>query len=120
MPDGIVEQDLLAARAADDVVAKRQPGGAQPLDLGGDVVDDQVDAVPAARLRAVRPSGIGRPAELVGPAEQQSQPAADDVGERRRCARAQLEAEVGGVEGDGVLDVVDHVADADELVRHAR
>ena len=32
---GIVEQDLLAARARDDVVAKRQPRGAQPLHLAG-------------------------------------------------------------------------------------
>ncbi len=34
---GIVEQDLLAARAADDVVAEAQPRGSQPLDFGGEV-----------------------------------------------------------------------------------
>jgi hypothetical protein len=45
---GILEQDLLAARIADDVIAKAQAGGAQPLDLPGNVVDDHVDAVPAA------------------------------------------------------------------------
>jgi len=31
---GIVEQDLPAARPADDVVAEAHPGRAQPLDLG--------------------------------------------------------------------------------------
>src|SRR5215203_2086972 len=48
---GVFEQDLPAAGAADDVVAERQAGGPQPLDLGRDVVDDEVDAVPASRLR---------------------------------------------------------------------
>src|SRR5688572_10170455 len=43
---GVVHQDLAAAGPADDVVAERQPGGAQPLDLGRDVIDDEVDAVP--------------------------------------------------------------------------
>src|SRR5215216_3995891 len=47
---GIVEQDLLAARAADDVVAEAQPRGSQPLDFAGEVLDDQVDAVTAAGL----------------------------------------------------------------------
>ena len=72
---------------------------------------------PGAGRAAVghRPSGRAR-----RPAEQQAQVAADDVGERRRGVRAQREAEVGGVEVDGGLDVVDHVADVHELVRHVR
>src|SRR5215211_453781 len=114
---GILEQDLLAARPTDDVVAKRQAGGTQPLDLRRDVFDDEVDAVPAPRLRGAavghRPPGRAHRA-----AEQQPQVAAHDVGERGRGAGAQLEAEVGGVEGHGVLDVVDHVADVHVLVRH--
>ena len=44
--------------------------------------------------------------------------AADDIGERGRGVRAHGEAEMGGVERDGGLDVVDHVADVHELVRH--
>jgi hypothetical protein len=44
--------------------------------------------------------------------------AAHDIGERGRVARADLEAEVGRVEVDGAFDVVDHVADVHELVRH--
>jgi pimeloyl-ACP methyl ester carboxylesterase len=62
----VIEQDLLAARSGDDVVAEGEPGGAQPLDLGFDVVDDEVNAVPAtgAGLTAVRhrsPSRALRP-----------------------------------------------------------
>ena len=83
----VLEQDLLAARAGDDVVAERQPGGAQPLDLGGDVVDDQMDAVPAARPG--RPAVGHRPAGRAGrTAQQQPQLAADDVGEGRRGVQA--------------------------------
>jgi len=48
---GILEQDLLAAWIGDDVVAERQAGGAEPLDLGRDVLDDEVDLVPAPGLR---------------------------------------------------------------------
>src|SRR3954447_2349058 len=116
---GILEEDLLTARPADDVVAERQAGGAQPLDLGRDVFDNEVDAVPAAWLRGAavghRPSG-----RTLGTAEQQAQVAAHHVGERGRGAGAHGEVEVGGVEAHGLLDVVDHVADVDELVRHVR
>jgi hypothetical protein len=45
----VLEQDLLAARAADDVVAERQAGGAQLLDVGGDVLNDEVEPVPTGR-----------------------------------------------------------------------
>src|SRR4051812_18812756 len=46
---GIVDQYLLAARSADDVVAEAQAGGAQPLHLASDVLDDEMDPVPAPR-----------------------------------------------------------------------
>jgi hypothetical protein len=78
---GIVDQDLLAARPGDDVVAEAQPGGAQPLDFAGEVLDDQVDAVPAAGsgCAAVGHRSSGRAG---GAAQQQTQVASDDVGER--------------------------------------
>jgi hypothetical protein len=63
---GILEQDLGAARAGDDVVAERRSRLAQPANFGIDLVDDEVGAVPAAGP-GLAPSGIGRPAELVGP-----------------------------------------------------
>src|SRR4051794_37866664 len=116
---GVFEQDLLAARPADDVVAERHAGRAQPLDLRGDVVDDEVDAVPTARLRRLairhRPSGGALRAT-----EEQAQVAAHDVGERRCSAGTQLEPEVGRVEVDCLVDVVDHVADVHELIAHLR
>ena len=88
----ILEQDLLAAGPFDDVVAERRAGVAEPGDLGVDVVDDEVDAVPAAG------SGLGAvrhrpPRRARRPGEQQPQVAALDVGERGRGARQHLEAE---------------------------
>src|SRR4030088_2648222 len=63
---GILEQDLRTAGPGHDLVAEFDSGGAQPCDLGGEIIDDQVNAVPAAGTGplAVR---IGRPAELLGP-----------------------------------------------------
>src|SRR5918995_3733757 len=46
----VVEQDLLSAPAADDLVAKARPRTAQGLDFGGQVLDLELNAVPAARL----------------------------------------------------------------------
>ena len=64
------------------------------------------------------PSGIGRPAELVGSAEQQAQVAARDVGERRRRSSCSTsKPRMLRVEGDRRLDVVDHVADVDQSRR---
>jgi hypothetical protein len=60
---GIVEHDLGAARSSHHVAPEPGPGSTQALDLGGDVVDDELDPVPPGW----RPSGIGRPAELFGP-----------------------------------------------------
>jgi hypothetical protein len=116
---GVVEQDLLAARAGDHVVAEAQSGGPQPFDLSGKIVDDQVNAVPTAGVggAAVGHRSSGRAG---GTAQQQTQLAPDDVRERGRGAGAELEAEVRGVEGDGLFHVVDHVTDTDELVVHAR
>src|SRR5262245_66669962 len=45
---GVLEQDLPAAGSCEDVVAEPGPRGAEAGDFGIDVVDDEVDAVPAA------------------------------------------------------------------------
>lgn len=42
---GVGEQDLPAAGAGDHVALEGEAGGAQPVDLGVEVVDDEVDAV---------------------------------------------------------------------------
>ena len=46
---GVGEQDLASAGAGDDVAAEGQSGAAEPVDLGVEVVDDEVDAVAARR-----------------------------------------------------------------------
>src|SRR3954454_17283996 len=79
VPGGGVEQDLLAARAGDDVVAKAQAGRAQSRDVGREVLDDEMNAVPAtgpgrAAVRHWAPGGA-RPA-----AQQQSEPPTHDIG----------------------------------------
>src|SRR5262249_48936234 len=116
---GILGQNLLAAGSADDLVPEADAVGAQQVDFVGDVVDDEVDAVPAAWLGL---SSVGhRPAGGAGWAgEQQPKVAAQDPGERRAGIVAECEAEVAGVELDCLVDVVDHVADADSVVTHMR
>ena len=66
VPGGVFEQDLGAARADDDVVAERRPG-----------IRSRATSASMSSTRkwmrfhppgpGLRPSGIGRPAELVGP-----------------------------------------------------
>src|SRR5215831_16431078 len=77
---GVLEQDLFAAWSFEDVVAEQSPGVAETGDLGIDVVDDEVDAVPAARRRlgAIRHWPRRRASRS---AEQQPQVAAGDIGE---------------------------------------
>jgi hypothetical protein len=61
---GVGKQDLTAAGAGDHVTAKRQAGSTLPLDLGVEVLDDQVDAVAPGNV------GVGwcaRAPELAGP-----------------------------------------------------
>ena len=64
----------------------------------------------------LRPVGHGSPGRAGRPAQQQTQAAPGDVGERGGGVDAALEAEVLGVEVDRGLHVVDHVADVHHLV----
>src|SRR5204862_5697788 len=79
---GVLEQDLRAAGTADHVIPETQPLPAEPGDLGTDVVDDELDAVPstgpgpaAVRHRAAGRAGRAREEEPEVPAR--------DVGEGR-------------------------------------
>ena len=67
----------------DDVVAEPHAGGPEPLDLAVDVVDDEVDPVPASRSRGAA-VGHGPPRRARRATEEQPQVAAGDVGERGR------------------------------------
>jgi hypothetical protein len=66
---GVLEQDLLAARTRDDVVAKRNTGGPKPGNLGIDVVDDKMKAAPSAGSR-LGPVRLGSRRGAVRPTEQ--------------------------------------------------
>src|SRR2546428_6252338 len=113
----IVEEDLLPAGSGDDLAAESHARRAKAHDLGLDVVDDEVDAVPAARAgpRAVRHRTSGG---ACWTAQQDAKWPADDVGESRSHVRAQGEPEVRRVEGDRGVDVLDHVPNVDRTVCH--
>src|SRR3954467_4715214 len=93
VPRWIADQPLRAAGARDDVVAERHALGAQPGDLGPEVVDDEMDAVPTARpgLGAVGHRAAGRALRAT---QQQTQIAALHIGERGRRRRQHGEAEM--------------------------
>src|SRR5262245_52576286 len=113
VPRGVGEQNLAAARAGNYVAAERQPRVSQPVDLGIEVADDQMDPVATAVGGVV---GRGARARARGAGQQQPKGARRDLGERRYGAVAQGEPEMAGVEVDGRLDVVDEVSDAGVLV----
>src|SRR5262245_28013749 len=101
----VVEHDLPTSGARHDLVAEGDAGVAETPDLGPDVANDQMNAVPAPRTRtaAIRhrpPGGAPRPAE------EQPEVAAHHISKGRRRIRADGEAEVRRVEGDGRLYVV--------------
>src|SRR5262249_43418923 len=85
-----------------------EPGVAETAYLRLQVVDDELDAVPASghRLAAV---GHGPCAGAGLPAQQQAQVPTGDGGEGRSRVGIDREAEMRPVKGDGV----DHVADVD-------
>src|SRR5215218_5596448 len=115
----ILEQDLLPAGPGHDVVAECGAGVAQACDLSVDVVDDEMDSIPAAGagLAAVRHRAPGR---ALWSGEEQSKVPAAYVGERRRRARQDVEPEMLGVEGDRFVDVIDHVTDVHRVVSHGQ
>ena len=102
---------------AEPVVAEREPGLTQALHLGRQVVDQEMNAVPAPRLglSSIRHRARRR---ALRPAEEQAQAAALHVGECGCLVGQQLKAEVRRVEGDRRLHVVDHVPDMNRLPGH--
>ena len=83
LPDGSSITICLPPGAGHDVVAERQPRRAKPLDVGGDVVDDQVDAIPSRPAAAAGRQASGAQAELSGPLSNSRRFAADHIGESR-------------------------------------
>src|SRR5918992_2688223 len=109
---GVLKQDLLAASAADDLVAEVRLRVAQRLDLAGEIVNLKLDAVPAAWLR-IAPVGHGLARSAgTGLVEQEAQVASRDDRETGGV-KLYTEAEVLGVERDRCVDVINYVTYTD-------
>jgi hypothetical protein len=66
----------------------------------------------------MRPSDIGRPAELLGPLSKSRRLARTTSANAGPGLVRSVKSKMGSEEVDRLVDVVDHVADVDELVRH--
>ena len=110
----VLDQDLLAADALDDVVAKARPVLAQVGDDRLEVGDLELKAVPPAgrRQRAVG-HRLAAAGSAAGRGQDQPQVAVREHRERGRRMHDLVEAELAAVEVDRGVDVVDDVADAD-------
>src|SRR5262249_6402557 len=108
----VLQQDLRSARPGHDVVAELDAGGAQPRDLRRNIVDNEVNAVPAT---GTRPLAIGHrsPGRTFRPTQQEPQRTQRDIGESRRGVGEEHEAKVFGVPRNRGVHVVDHVTDID-------
>src|SRR5207237_4188285 len=98
---GIVEQDLPAAVAHDDLVPESDARRPQFLDFAAQIVDLELDAVPAARLGL---ASIGHRLACAAAAARRAQQQAERAVREHREARAGVEldaeAEAGAVERD--------------------
>src|SRR3954454_946097 len=112
---GVLDQDLLAADACDDLVPEGRARLAQFLHRRLEILDLELEAVPAAGLGHCagwhRLTAAARPS--AGRAQRQPQVAASEHREGRSGTHDLLEAEHPAVEVDGGIDIVDDVADAD-------
>src|SRR5436190_14279258 len=82
---GVLEQDLIAADAVQDLAAEGGPGRLEPLDLAGEVRDLELEAVPTTGLGpAAIGQGLPSPALPARRAQQQAQRAAREHRELRR------------------------------------
>ena len=82
IPGGVLDEDLGATRTSDDVVAEPQSRRPKAIHVRREVLDDQLNAVPAARL-GLTPIGHGPAGRAGSAAEQEPQVATSDIGEGR-------------------------------------
>jgi hypothetical protein len=111
----VFDNRLSAADAFDHVAAE---GDARTTELRrrcGDVAYLNGEAIPATRLwrTAVRERRPAADVLTSGGAQYQPKVATGQHGKRRGGVHVLVKAEVTGVEGDGVIDIVDDVADLD-------
>src|SRR5207248_9926849 len=107
----VVNEDLLAANAGHDLVAKVRSRLAQCLDRGGEIVDFNREAVPASELG---PGSIGHrlatAARRIGRAEYETQVTSGEHGKSRSRMHLFVEAQMLAIERHGGVDIVDNVA----------
>src|SRR5258708_4452034 len=109
---GVVEQDLLAAPADDDVVAEAGAGLAQGRDHGFEVGDFDREPIPAAWLRHPAVGhGLAAARPAAGLAQDQAQIAPRQHGEGGRRMHDFREAKLLAIEDDRRIDIADEVAD---------
>src|SRR5690606_8016758 len=91
---------------------ERHSGCLKTLDLLREIVDLDMDAIPATwrLLRAVRECALSRAAFT---AEQQSHAIPHDGRKRRRGVMLQRESEMCRIEANGLGNIIDHVTDSD-------
>src|SRR5918998_5521926 len=115
---GVLKQDLFAAPALDDLIAQASPRVTYGLNLVGEVVDLQLDAVPAARLGPPAVGhGLARSAGT-GLVQQEAQVASREDRETGGGVKLDTEAEPLGVERDRLLDVINYVTHTDRGHRY--
>src|SRR5215208_5284029 len=109
----VLEQDLLAAPAAYDLVAKVCPRLAHALDLPGEILDFELAAVPTSRL-GLASVGHGLPCSPRSRRVQQ-EPQVVPREHRETGGGVKRDTETGmpGVEGNRFLDSLDSVTYAD-------
>src|SRR5205823_1906550 len=108
VPRGINGENLCAAGTGHDLVAEPNPLLGEAGDLAVEVVDDEVDAVPASGARSF-PIGHRPAGRALRAGQQEAQVPSSDIGERR-TRDTDGEAEVPRVEVDAWGDVVDQIA----------
>src|SRR5262249_55650939 len=109
----VVEQDLLATVADNNIIAEVRPCLAQCLHFGGKIRDLKLDTVPATRLRftAIR-HGLGCSAPACWCVQHQAEVATRQACETRGGVKYDAETEQLRVEGDRCVDVIDDIPNA--------
>ena len=111
IPGGVGHQDLASTRSRGQLTSERHASRPKPGDLGVEICNDQMDSISSGHGGDFRcRTGTGTPRSR----QQQPQPALGDVGERPRGITQQCEPEMGCVEVDGRLNVIDNVSDIGE------
>src|SRR5205807_7931908 len=105
------DEDLLAANAGHDLVAKVGSRLAQRLDGGGEIVDFNREAVPASRLGSGPIGHRLAAAHRIRRAEHKTQVASREHSKGRSRMHLFMEAKMLAVERDRSVDIVDDVTD---------